>query len=648
MGSCVCKDKTSSGLEPAGAMSNNHVSQASVDGGLYPVLMDGGSSSSSGYHGSLGLESRSTTKITTVRSLVLETLSVIRTLIDNETEPPAAMLTLHKVAETEAGWLDVARSLILAIPADDPLGPAVITLLLDECPLPTREAIVELRESLGVSSNGPAPVYRDKCCQRNLCVLLGCLAEKLAGPNSITLLSQDVLDYLISNLNMSRPAVIVLHSIVALEKFAQTSENKVTIMQRLESLNPNPLERLEGLWADRDFRKREVGFCARWCLDNLFTSKVRGYSYENEDLSTTNVMLNSNDVSEYLKIAPNGLDARCDASSFESVRTTFQVDSGVWYYEVTIVTAGVMQIGWATKDSSFLNHEGYGIGDDEFSIAYDGCRQRIWYGAHSQPHKHPCWKPGDILGLLLDVDNQAIIFSLNGSPLPPESDLFMCARSGFFAAASFMSYQQCEFNFGSRPFRYPPQGYSFKCFNDHGHLSSDQKIIMPRFQRLEEIRNVQVPEDSCTLCFDNPACLLLEPCGHRGFCSTCALQLETCPICRQEISERKQVLIGVPSHVPPSQVSDTNVTTDTKDTDSRVTANTAARIKDMDFNQKGKYLRSDKVSKSGSVEGVTSVDGVVREGGAVVNGLGQEQGHRNSDSHTDMQTTQHIHQSGTS
>ena len=26
-----------------------------------------------------------------------------------------------------------------------------------------------------------------------------------------------------------------------------------------------------------------------------------------------------------------------------------------------------MQIGWATKDSKFLNHEGFGIGDDEFS-----------------------------------------------------------------------------------------------------------------------------------------------------------------------------------------------------------------------------------------------------------------------------------------
>lgn len=48
--------------------------------------------------------------------------------------------------------------------------------------------------------------------------------------------------------------------------------------------------------------------------------------------------------------------ARCDASSFESVRCTFCVDSGIWYYEVTVITSGVMQIGWATKDSKFLNH----------------------------------------------------------------------------------------------------------------------------------------------------------------------------------------------------------------------------------------------------------------------------------------------------
>ena len=67
-------------------------------------------------------------------------------------------------------------------------------------------------------------------------------------------------------------------------------------------------------------------------------------------------MLNTRDVSEYLKISPDGLEARCDAYLFESVRCTYQVNAGCWYYEVTIITPGVMQIGWATKDSNFLSH----------------------------------------------------------------------------------------------------------------------------------------------------------------------------------------------------------------------------------------------------------------------------------------------------
>lgn len=116
----------------------------------------------------------------------------------------------------------------------------------------------------------------------------------------------------------------------------------------------------------------------------------RKYSYEVVDVSNVNVMLNTRDVSEYLKISPDGLEARCDAYLFESVRCTYQVNSGCWYYEVTIITPGVMQIGslsslfisfplfnrgfvstnsidfiysfvywkigWATKDSNFLSH----------------------------------------------------------------------------------------------------------------------------------------------------------------------------------------------------------------------------------------------------------------------------------------------------
>lgn len=58
--------------------------------------------------------------------------------------------------------------------------------------------------------------------------------------------------------------------------------------------------------------------------------------------------------------------------------------------------------------------------------------------------------------------------------------IFDIYRSGFFAAASFMSYQQCAFNFGSKPFKFPPKDVDFKSFNDHGYLSDKEKIILPR------------------------------------------------------------------------------------------------------------------------------------------------------------------------
>ena len=76
------------------------------------------------------------------------------------------------------------------------------------------------------------------------------------------------------------PAVI-LFSLVALEKFAQTRENKLTILKRLAAAEPHPLLPLEAFleaWEhqedqDEYWVKREVGFCAQWCLDNLCKAK---------------------------------------------------------------------------------------------------------------------------------------------------------------------------------------------------------------------------------------------------------------------------------------------------------------------------------------------------------------------------------------
>lgn len=92
---------------------------------------------------------------------------------------------------------------------------------------------------------------------------------------------------------------------------------------------------------------------------------------------------------------------------------------------------------------------------------------------------------GDILGCLLNMDRGDICFYLNGRALQskPHQQIFDTLRnhSGFFAAASFMSFQQCQFNFGSQPFLFAPVDDDFMCFNDFAQLSADEKMILPRY-----------------------------------------------------------------------------------------------------------------------------------------------------------------------
>ncbi|KYB28945.1 RING finger and SPRY domain-containing protein 1 [Tribolium castaneum] len=466
-----------------------------------------------------------------VDKLVLETLGVIATLVDNEQDPPPSMLLLHNIADNEEGFIQVVKSMIKVVPLSDPLGPSIITLLLDDCPLPSKESVFKVVDMLNVSREAAIAGRLNPSKERNTCVVLGCIAETLAGPRNLRILNEHMLDYLLTNLEPETDPNVVLFSLIALEKFAQSSQNKSTIMKRLQVLNPCPINALEKWRNESHYIKRQVGFCAQWVLDNLFVMNNRQYSYLTVNMENINAMLNTSDVSEYLKISPDGLEARCDAYSFESVRCTAQADSGIWYYEVCIITPGVMQIGWATKNSNFLNHEGYGIGDDKYSLAYDGCRKLIWYNAKSEPQNLPAWQSGDILGCFLDLNTPQVIFSINGMRLPPCTHVFTMAQSGFFAAASFMSFQQCRFNFGAEPFRYPPSG-EFSTFNDQGVLKPEDKIVMPRHIFLDQLRQQNIREDSCTLCYDKKASVRLIPCEHSGFCPSCASQLVECPMCR--------------------------------------------------------------------------------------------------------------------
>jgi len=79
----------------------------------------------------------------------------------------------------------------------------------------------------------------------------------------------------------------------------------------------------------------------------------RDFTIDRKKMKAVKVILNKDDTSGYLKLPRHGLEARNDALGFESIRATSFVTEGAWYYEVTLCTSGIMQIGWATKHSQF-------------------------------------------------------------------------------------------------------------------------------------------------------------------------------------------------------------------------------------------------------------------------------------------------------
>lgn len=51
---------------------------------------------------------------------------------------------------------------------------------------------------LGLSAMRALAADIDVQVERNICVVLGCIADKLAGPNSVAVLTEETLDYMLS------------------------------------------------------------------------------------------------------------------------------------------------------------------------------------------------------------------------------------------------------------------------------------------------------------------------------------------------------------------------------------------------------------------------------------------------------------------
>jgi hypothetical protein len=83
-----------------------------------------------------------------------------------------------------------------------------------------------------------------------------------------------------------------------------------------------------------------------------------------------------------------------------------------------MLTVLTTQLGWATSDCRYLAQDGCGIGDDEHSFSFDGCRRLLWYRQQHLPHRLPQWRPGErvvfayiniISGCLIAMDSIVVL-----------------------------------------------------------------------------------------------------------------------------------------------------------------------------------------------------------------------------------------------
>eukprot|EP00041_Stephanoeca_diplocostata_P021659 m.507657 g.507657 ORF g.507657 m.507657 type:complete len:651 (+) comp21881_c0_seq11:231-2183(+) len=484
--------------------------------------------------------------------LVRQSLVELPEAVTIDSDMPALEELCDRAEQSEERFLQILLDIVKTIPMGNPLSGALVATIVESFP----NQHLGVLPKIGALLTATGRKVITLAAARNVLVILSVLADKHAGPGSEAILrTEGLLPLLLAMLEHTteNSPVVQLHALLAIEMFAQTGANKEKLLERGIAEKLSRIEEafcsLKGAsaWKASDgYRKSlgkellraQVGFCAMWALDNVFPCEGRKYAVERTDLTDVNAMLDVKDATDHLKLAPHGLEARNDALTFESVRATcFATGSGVWYYEVMLFTAGIMQIGWANEQCAYQSEEGSGIGDDVYSFAYDGCRRLLWLCGRQYRHEHEKWRPGDVLGCLLDLDKMEMCFSINGKWLPSNVKLGRRSSEKFFPAASLMAYQHVQFNFGNMPYRYPPPG-ECRSFNNVMSMSDAEKEahrIVPRLVVLEELRREQLVEDTsprCQICFDDSPNTRLQPCGHKEFCRGCVEKCSTCPLCR--------------------------------------------------------------------------------------------------------------------
>ncbi|XP_067101321.1 LOW QUALITY PROTEIN: ryanodine receptor 2 [Osmerus mordax] len=125
----------------------------------------------------------------------------------------------------------------------------------------------------------------------------------------------------------------------------------------------------------------------------------------------------------------------------------YSVNAGRWYFEFEVVTSGEMRVGWA-RPGCLPDQE---LGSDEHAFVFDGFKAQRWHQGNE--HFGRLWQSGDVVGCMVDMNEQTMMFTHNGEVLLDDSGSELAFKDfevweGFIPVCSLGVCQVGRMNFG--------------------------------------------------------------------------------------------------------------------------------------------------------------------------------------------------------
>lgn len=192
-----------------------------------------------------------------------------------------------------------------------------------------------------------------------------------------------------------------------------------------------------------DCSKLQLGFYSK-CIVSKISEKLEN----NENVS---VSLDQDKLNE----SCGHLFARNDMPDWKEILfNQYSFNSGIYFYEVILLTSSMMEIGWATKHSEGENFK--------LTLSFDGHHRILWHFNDGTPNLNlNRWKAGDVLGCLIKLDEGSLttVFYLNGRPVFKR--FVDSTFHSYCPALSIGCHQQVYVNIGQAPFQRPPSSFEF-------------------------------------------------------------------------------------------------------------------------------------------------------------------------------------------